>query len=281
MYRPPDEPIVDDALLAKLSAEVAIAAAATRTASRTARIKPDQSPVTEADERSQALLLEAMARLLPGVAVVSEEMAVLPSRLGDVFILIDPLDGTREFVNGSGEYTVNLAVMLDRQPVAGIVAVPAAGLMYRGHVRRGADRLVMSPEGCIPDTALAQPIRVRTPPRDGPVAAVSRSYLDPASVALLDRLHVRKRVPCGSALKFCRIAEGAADIYPRLAPTREWDVAAGHAILAAAGGTVTRPDGGSLYYGDVANDFRVPAFVAWGDRSGVLDASRAQMTQSD
>jgi 3'(2'), 5'-bisphosphate nucleotidase len=280
MFPPPDESIVDDTLLAKLSAEVALAAAATRTASRTARIKPDQSPVTEADERSQALLLEAMARLLPGVAVVSEEMAVRPSRLGDVFVLIDPLDGTREFVNGSGEYTVNLAIMRGHRPVAGIVAVPAAGLMYRGRARRGADRLAMSPDGSVPDAAAAQPIRVRIPPWDGPVAAVSRSYLDPASVALLDRLHVAKRVPCGSALKFCRIAEGAADIYPRLAPTREWDVAAGHAILAAAGGTVTRPDGGPLSYGDVASDFRVPAFVAWGDRNWILDVSRAQMTQS-
>jgi 3'(2'), 5'-bisphosphate nucleotidase len=280
MFPPLDELIVDDTLLAKLSAEVAIAAAATRTASRAARIKPDQSPVTEADERSQALLLEAMARLLPGVAVVSEEMAVRPSRLGDVFILIDPLDGTREFVNGSGEYTVNLAIMRGHQPVAGIVAVPAAGLLYRGRVRRGADRLAMSPEGCVPDAAAAQPIHVRTPPWDGPVAAVSRSFLDPASVALLDRLHVRKRVPCGSALKFCRIAEGAADIYPRLAPTREWDVAAGHAILAAAGGAVTRPDGGTLCYGDAASDFRVPAFVAWGDRNRAADESRAQMTQS-
>jgi 3'(2'), 5'-bisphosphate nucleotidase len=280
MFPPPDEPIVDDTLLAKLSAEVAIAAAATRTAPRTARIKPDQSPVTEADERSQALLLEAMARLLPGIAVVSEEMAVLPSRLGDVFILIDPLDGTREFVNGSDEYTINLAIIRGRQPVAGIVAVPAAGLMYRGRARRGADRLPMSPDGGVPDAAAAQPIRVRTPPSDGPVAAVSRSYLDPASVVLLDRLHVGKRVPCGSALKFCRIAEGAADIYPRLAPTREWDVAAGHAILAAAGGTVTRPDGAPLFYGDAASDFRVPAFVAWGDRNQILNSSRAQMTQS-
>jgi 3'(2'), 5'-bisphosphate nucleotidase len=276
---PDDKPIVDDALLAKLSAEVAVAAAAARAASRTARIKPDQTPVTEADERSQALLLEAMARLLPGVAVVSEEMAVRPSRLGDVFILIDPLDGTREFVNGSDEYTITLAIMQGNEPVAGIVALPAAGLIYRGRVRHGADRLTMSPEGDVQDASAAQPIRVRPLPPDGAVAAVSRSFLDPASVALLDRLRVGKRVPCGSALKFCRIAEGAADIYPRLAPTCEWDVAAGHAVLAAAGGMVTRPDGGSLRYGDAANDFRIPAFVAWGDRSGILSPSRAQMTQ--
>jgi 3'(2'), 5'-bisphosphate nucleotidase len=277
---PDDKPIVDDALLAKLSAEVAVAAAATRAAPRAARIKPDQTPVTEADERSQALLLEAMARLLPGVAVVSEEMAVRPSQLGDVFILIDPLDGTREFVNGMDEYTVNLAIMQGNEPVAGIVAVPAAGLIYRGRAGHGADRLAMSPEGSVQDASAAEPIRIRPLPPDGAVAAVSRSFLDPASVALLDQLHVEKRLPCGSALKFCRIAEGAADIYPRLAPTHEWDVAAGHAVLAAAGGTVTRPDGGTLHYGDVASDFRVPAFVAWGDRRGVLHLSRAQMTQS-
>jgi 3'(2'), 5'-bisphosphate nucleotidase len=137
----------------------------------------------------------------------------------------------------------------------------------------------MSPEGGIQEPSAAQPIRVRPLPEGGAVAAVSRSFLDPASVALLDRLRVGKRVPCGSALKFCRIAEGAADIYPRLAPTHEWDVAAGHAVLAAAGGTVTRPDGGSLHYGDAAGDFLIPGFVAWGDRSSALNLSRAQMTQ--
>jgi 3'(2'), 5'-bisphosphate nucleotidase len=279
MRQTDDKSIVDDALLAQLSAEIAVAAAATRAAPRTARIKPDQSPVTEADERSQALLLKAMARLLPGVAVVSEEMAVQPSRLGDVFILIDPLDGTKEFVAGTGEYTVNLAIMQDNEPVAGIVAVPAEGLIYRGRAGRGADRLAMSTAGDVQDVSAAQPICVRLLPQDGAVAAVSRSFLDPASVALLDRLQVAKRVPCGSALKFCRIAEGAADIYPRLAPTHEWDVAAGHAVLAAAGGMVTLPDGGSMQYGDSASDFLIPAFVAWGDRSGILSRSRAQMTQ--
>jgi 3'(2'), 5'-bisphosphate nucleotidase len=116
---------------------------------------------------------------------------------------------------------------------------------------------------------------VRTPQRGGIVAAVSRSHLDSATVALLDRLHISDRIACGSALKFCRIAEGAADIYPRLAPTCEWDVAAGHAIVAAAGGAVTLPGGGALRYGDAARDFRVPAFIAWGDRARVLDAVAA------
>ncbi len=276
-WPPEQQPIVDGALLGKLCAEVAIAAAATLGAGRNVRIKPDQTPVTDADERSQAILVEAMARLLPGVAVVSEEMAVRPSKLGDIFVLLDPLDGTREFVSGSGEFTINLAIIHQHEPVAGIVAAPAAGLIYRGRVRHGAERLAMSRDGNVADSSTAQQIRVRTLPRTGMVAAVSRSHLDPATVALLERLHIEHRMACGSALKFCRIAEGAADIYPRLAPTREWDVAAGHALVAAAGGAVTLPDGGALTYGDAASDFRVPAFIAWGDRAGVVDAVRSAL----
>lgn len=267
-----DQAGVEEVLLAKLSAEVAAAAAATLAASRKVRIKADRTPVTDADERSQAILLEAVARLMPGVAIVSEEMATRPSRLGDVFVLIDPLDGTKEFAAGSSEYTVNLAIIRDLEPVAGIVAVPAAGLLYRGRVQHGAERLTMS-RGDGPALAASQPIRVRTPPRGGVIAAVSRSHLDSATVALLDQLHVANQIACGSALKFCRIAEGAADIYPRLAPTCEWDVAAGHALVVAAGGTVTLPDGGALRYGDTAHDFRVPAFIAWSDRACILEAA--------
>jgi len=265
--------IVDDVLLAKLSAAVAVAAAATLASARTVRIKADRTPVTDADERSQDILLKAIARLMPGIAVVSEELPIRPSRLGDVFALIDPLDGTKEFVAGSSEYTVNLAIMRDREPVVGIVAVPAAGLIYRGGVHRGAERLAMPGDGAGLNAAAGEPIRVRAPPRSGVVAAVSRSHLDCATAALLDRLHIVNRMACGSALKFCRIAEGTADIYPRLSPTCEWDVAAGHALVAAAGGTVTLPDGGALRYGEAASDFGVPAFIAWGDRAGVLDAA--------
>jgi 3'(2'), 5'-bisphosphate nucleotidase len=268
---PGDQTVVDEVLLAKLCAEVALAAAATLAPARNVRIKADRTPVTDADERSHAILLEAMARLMPGVAVVSEEMAIRPSRLGDVFALIDPLDGTKEYVAGSSEYTINLAIIQGREPVVGIVAVPAQGLIYRGRARHGAELLPISRRDACPDAAAAQPIRVRTPRRGGVVAAVSRSHLDSATEALLDRLHIGNRIACGSALKFCRIAEGTADIYPRLAPTCEWDVAAGHALVAAAGGAVTLPEGGALHYGGATSDFRVPAFIAWGDRAGILD----------
>jgi 3'-phosphoadenosine 5'-phosphosulfate (PAPS) 3'-phosphatase len=116
-------------------------------------------------------------------------------------------------------------------------------------------------------------LKVRAAPQHDAVAQLSRSHLDSATVAMLDRLSVSQRVPCGSSLKFCRIAEGVADVYPRLSPTREWDIAAGHALIAAAGGSVTRPDGGTLVYGDAANDFLVPGFIAWGDRAGLLAAA--------
>src|SRR5215470_19595705 len=166
--RPPgDQAVVDEVLLAKLTAEVALAAAAALASARTVRIKADRTPVTDADERSQAILLQAMARLMPGVAVVSEEMAIRPSRLGDVFAVIDPLDGTKEFLAGSSEYTVNLAIIRDREPVVGIVAVPAEGLIYRGRIRHGAERLAISRGGAVPGVAAAEPIKVRTPLRGG------------------------------------------------------------------------------------------------------------------
>lgn len=267
---PVDHPVVDDVLWGRLTAAVASAALVTLKASRTARMKADHTPVTDADECSQAVLLEAVERLMPGVAVVSEEMAVHPRRLGDVFVLIDPLDGTKEFVRGSSEYTVNLAIMKDRRPVVGIVAVPAAGVICRGRVGHGAEQLPMpGAPGCD-----VRPLKVRAAPRHDAVAQLSRSHLDDATVAMLDSLHVCHRVPCGSSLKFCRIAEGSADVYPRLSPTREWDIAAGHALTVAAGGAVTRPDGSDLLYGDVENDFRVPGFVAWGDRAGLLAARK-------
>jgi len=265
---PGDHPVVDDVLWGRLTAAVASAALATLNASRIARMKADRTPVTDADECSQAVLLEALDRLMPGVAVVSEEMAVHPKRLGDLFVLIDPLDGTKEFVRGSSEYTVNLAVMKDRRPAAGIVAVPASGAICRGRVGYGAEQVPM-PGG----SGDVRPLKVRAAPRHDAVAQLSRSHLDAATVAMLDGLHVGHRVPCGSSLKFCRIAEGSADVYPRLSPTREWDIAAGHALIVAAGGAVTRPDGGALLYGDVENDFRVPGFVAWGDQAGLLAAA--------
>jgi 3'(2'), 5'-bisphosphate nucleotidase len=260
-------PLFDRALIEGLTEAVAMAAVAILQIGRGAldiRTKADASPVTGADERSQALLLAAATRLMPGVDMVAEEMASLPARPGDPFVLIDPLDGTKEYVGGSGEYTVNLAVVRAGRPVAGFLAVPAAGLLYRGIAGLGAERLHIRADGALTDPVA---IRTRAAPIGGLVGTVSRSHLDPATVALLDRVGVTTRLPCGSALKFCRVAEGAADLYPRLATTCEWDVAAGHALVEAAGGAVTSPSGAPLRYGNGAERFRVPSFIAWGDRS--------------
>jgi 3'(2'), 5'-bisphosphate nucleotidase len=269
---PADDDIMaaDGQLLDELTSIVSAAAAAivaARAGSLDTRTKADLTPVTAADHAAEAVILEALARLLPGMCVVSEEAAgrALPDRIPDSFVLVDPLDGTRELVAGRDEFTINLAIVNGARPRLGIVAAPAQGLLWRGIEGRGAERLRLSP-GAPANAAQARSIvRTRPAPRAGLVAAVSRSHLDPQTQALLARLPIAARHACGSAVKFCQIAEGSADVYPRLSPTCEWDVAAGHAVLAAAGGVVRTPEGAPLSYGRIAENFRVPAFVAWGD----------------
>jgi 3'(2'), 5'-bisphosphate nucleotidase len=262
-------PEISDALLEKLTAAVSRAGAAilALAAAPGARQKADLSPVTAADEASEAIILHALAEALPGIPVISEEASaagVAPAG-GGRFVLVDPLDGTREFIAGLPEYTVNVALVADGTPILGIVGAPALATVWRGVRGRGAERLRLA-AGEPPDRARERVgIRTRGAPPDRLVAVISRSHLDDATTALLGRLPVAERLACGSSLKFCRLAEGTADLYPRLAPTMEWDVAAGHAILAAAGGVVIRPDGAPLRYGNSENQLRIPAFLAWGD----------------
>lgn len=229
------------------------------------RQKADQSLVSQADDTAQRIILQGLSRALPGIAVVSEEAAANHAEAPpDNFLLVDPLDGTVEFLAGRDEYTVNIALIRDRIPAIGVVAAPALGLLWRGAGNR-AERLRFSPEGRQHDV---EPIRTRPWPK-APVAAVSRSHLDAASAAFLAQLGEIARIPCGSALKFCRIAEGTIDIYPRLAPTSEWDVAAGHAVVVAAGGAVMAFGGDPLTYGHAEDAFRVRGFLAWGDPAAV------------
>ena len=205
-----------------------------------------------------------MAHLLPGVPIVSEEQEARPSELEAGFVLVDPLDGTREFLAGREEFTVNVAIISQGQPAVGIIAAPALGLVWRGVVGQGAERLHLA-AGAAPCRASGRSaIHTRRLPAAGFDAMVSRSHFDEETDAFLQRLPLVARTPCGSSLKLARIAEGSADLYARLARTCEWDVAAGHAILAAAGGIVTAPDGTELVYGH-APDFHVPGFIAWGD----------------
>jgi 3'(2'), 5'-bisphosphate nucleotidase len=226
-------------------------------------LKPDQSPVTAADVASETAILEGLARLLPDVPVLSEEMASTkaPPALDGSFFVVDPLDGTREFIAGRDEFTVNLAIVARGTPVLGIIAAPNRGQVWRGIVGGKAERLRLLADGA----DQSRPIRTRRWPEQNGVAVVSRSHLDPATEEFLERLGPVTRSASGSAIKFCQIADGSADVYPRLATTCEWDVAAGLALVAAAGGIVTTPDGGSLTFGHAEKNFRVPAFIAWGD----------------
>jgi 3'(2'), 5'-bisphosphate nucleotidase len=242
--------------------------------------KADGSPVTEADLAADRIIAEGLARLAPDIPAQSEERVMPGGRCPSVFFLIDPLDGTKEFVAGRNEFTVNLALVVDGTPLLGIIGAPALGLIWRGLVGQGpdkqgtdkhAERLVVTNSG--PGhgiglgIGLAQPIRTRPFPSPGKpwIAAVSRSHSDAATEAFIDARPGAIRERLGSAIKLAKVAEGAVDIYPRLAPTSEWDIAAGHAIVTAAGGKVMDATGGELRFGQGSKDCIVPAFIAWGD----------------
>ena len=215
--------------------------------------KADRSPVTEADRAAEAIILDALRRAAPGVPVIAEEEVAagrIPTH-DDEYFLVDPLDGTKEFARGGDDYTVNIGLIRSGRPVFGIIFAPATGRLYRGIVGEGARLL---------DGNNSTFIRVRSR-RAESVAVASKSHLNQATVDYLESAVGRcDRVSIGSSLKFCLVAEGVADIYPRLSPTSEWDTAAGHAILLSAGGRVDGPDGKSLRYGKTA--FLNRAFVA-------------------
>jgi 3'(2'), 5'-bisphosphate nucleotidase len=215
--------------------------------------KGDSSPVTEADRAAEQIILGALARAAPGVPVIAEEEVAagrIPAH-GDIFFLVDPLDGTKEFCRGGDDYTVNIALVEALAPKLGVVFAPATGRLHGGIVNLGA---------WIDDGSGRAPIRTRE--RGESITAVaSKSHLNQATIDYLEAAVGRcDYTSVGSSLKFCILAEGQADIYPRAAPTSEWDTAAGHAILVAAGGRVDGSDGKPLRYGKRA--FLNRAFVA-------------------
>jgi 3'(2'), 5'-bisphosphate nucleotidase len=221
--------------------------------------KADSSPVTAADVAAERLILAALQTCAPGVPVVAEEQAAaegLPQHLGARFFLVDPLDGTKEFIARNGEFTVNIALIENGQPVLGVVYLPVLDEMYAGSghtaIRR---RQRQAPEA----------IAARALPAQGAIMTISRSHAARELVkAEMLGEHVAGTLVAGSSLKFCRIAEGAADLYPRFGPTMEWDTAAGHAVLLAAGGSVATLDGAPLPYGKAG--LRNPHFIARGKR---------------
>ena len=219
-----------------------------------ARFKSDESPVTAADLASEELLRAELEAILPGVPVIAEEAVAegRGERPANTFLLVDPLDGTREFIGASGEFTVNIGLVVDGLPTFGIVYAPAVERLYAGATfASGAAQAFRAQRsaGSAVDAAGWEPIACRPIPPRGIVAVASRSHLDADTAALLDGLDVAERLSVGSALKFGLVAEGRADIYPRLGPVCEWDVAAG---------------GTALPYGRTAENYRVPAFIAYG-----------------
>lgn len=271
---------LEDAAVAEIFAELAIAAgdAIMRIYGTDSHphAKPDQSPVCDADIAAEAIILEGLAARLPQLPVISEEAAAAGAKLpqADRFILVDPLDGTREFLNRNGEFTVNLAVVDAGVPRAGVVYAPAVGRIWIAG--SAAFTAVVAAEAGLPPRHEWRRIHTRIAPADGLVALVSRSHGDAQTEAYLAQLPIKERRPAGSSLKFCKIAEGAADIYPRFGQTMEWDTAAGDAVLRAAGGITRDATGAPLHYGKFAQDCRNAAFIAWGDPRAAATHSGAK-----
>ncbi len=226
--------------------------------------KPDCSPVTEADRRAESIILEGLRSHYPDVPVVAEEEAAAgrcPANLNGRFILVDPLDGTREFINDRPDYTVNIALIENGEPVAGIVYVPARGELYGGCGDKAWMQLAPADGPMLERTSISC-----REPATPLVIVASKSHRTPETVAFLERYRGAETVSIGSSLKFCLLASGKADLYPRLGRTMEWDTAAGDAILRAAGGTSVTRDLRPLVYGkrDRADeaDFANPHFIA-------------------
>jgi 3'(2'), 5'-bisphosphate nucleotidase len=219
--------------------------------------KADDSPVTRADQLAEAIIIARLRAATPEVPIIAEELCAadgVPAAAPRRFWLVDPLDGTKEFIRRNGEFTVNIALVENRRPVLGVVHAPALQAMYFG----AAGRAFRQRDGAPPEAIAAQPV-----PTEGAVVLHSRSHADEARLAeFVAALPGAQRRLSGSAIKFCLIAAGEADLYPRFGPTMEWDTAAGQAVLEAAGGSVTTFDGAPLVYGKPG--CRNPDFLARG-----------------
>ncbi|TCR91854.1 3'(2'),5'-bisphosphate nucleotidase CysQ [Rhizobium sp. BK376] len=235
-------------------------------------LKQDLSPVTIADERAEQIILAHLSREFPDIPVIAEESVSaghVPDVRGKSFFLVDPLDGTREFVEHRDEFTVNIAYIKDGIPVAGIVYAPAIGVAFVADDRK-AERLVVGKDFQITERL---PIRVRERP-ENLLALASRCNGNARTDDFLAENAVSACTSIGSSLKFCLLAEGKADVYPRFSRTMEWDTAAGDAVLRAAGGTTVMTDGQPLRYGKTDQshdaDFANPSFICWGGKSAAV-----------
>ncbi|WP_374544661.1 3'(2'),5'-bisphosphate nucleotidase CysQ [Rhodoblastus sp.] len=260
----------DDDDLARIFAELTLEAGAAvmrvQASGPKARIKKDSSPVCDADLFAEAVILEGLVHYVPDLPVVAEELCAngdVPKLDGGPFILVDPLDGTREFLEGRDCFSVNIALIRDGAPVVGAVFAPGRGELYLAGSR--AWTAATTSGGKLPPRTAWKEMHTRKMPERDVIALASRSHRDSDTDRLLARLPLKKVVPIGSSLKFCLIAAGKADVYPRFGPTREWDIAAGDAVLRRAGGAVLDLSGAPVVYGRTARAFANDPFVAWGD----------------
>ena len=228
--------------------------------------KSNSSPVTEADRAAEAVIAAALAEIVPNIPVIAEEAAYegrVPET-GAEFFLVDPLDGTKEFVKGGNDFTVNIGLIRNGAPALGVILLPETGKLFWGVVGAGAWRALVV-DGAVTER---QPVRVRAAPNGGIAVVASRSHRTPATDAYIGRYDVEKLVSAGSSMKFCVVASGKADLYPRMGTTMQWDTAAGDAILRAAGGTVVTIDGKPFTYGPKggagAEAYKNPWFIAAG-----------------
>ncbi len=231
--------------------------------------KTDNSPVTAADQAAETILLERLANIAPQIPVIAEEAAshgIIPD-IGERFFLVDPLDGTKEFINKSHEFTVNIALIDKAEPVFGMVYAPATKDLY---VTLAPDKVIATqldpfgPKTTLSDLDMTR-VTTSTSPENGLAVVASKSHMTKETKAFIAQYKVRNLQSAGSSLKFCLLARGDADLYPRFGPTMEWDTAVGDAVLRAAGGQVLTVDGKPLTYGKVDKNYLNPFFIAWAD----------------
>ena len=229
--------------------------------------KDDASPVTQADEKAEALILKGLAEAEPGLDVIAEESVsagYIPEH-GVRFALVDPLDGTKEFINRNGQFTVNIGIIEHGKPVMGVVYAPAINRLFVAEGPDKAWQADVNPGEPVPASDARMPLHIRRCPDEGLTAIASKSHRSPQTDAFLKKFKVSEIISAGSSLKFCLLAAGEADLYPRMGRTMEWDTAAGQAVAEAAGGRVLTEDGEPLRYGKRERGYDNPHFIVYGD----------------
>lgn len=229
--------------------------------------KDDASPVTEADAKAEALILQGLKAADPDLEVVAEESASaghVPDH-GARFALVDPLDGTKEFINRNGEFTVNIAIIEHGKPVMAAVYAPALSRLFVAEAPDKAWQADVKPGEPVPASDARLPLHIRRAPEKGLTAIASKSHRSPETDAFLGKFNVAEIISAGSSLKFCLLGAGEADLYPRMGRTMEWDTAAGQAVAEAAGARVLTEDGAPLRYGKRERGYDNPHFIVYGD----------------